>query len=90
MNPGTQLAPPVELPDEGRLYKHYKGDYYRVITCGRLSEERETWMVAYRSLERGHVWMRPLMMFVEPVVWPDGKTRPRFTAAASFADRAKK
>lgn len=69
----------AELPEPGRIYQHYKGDFYRVVTLGRLSEERETWMVAYFSLARKCVWMRPLTMFQEIVRWPDGHMRPRFT-----------
>ncbi len=89
---------PVALPDEGVVYRHYKGDLYRVITVGRLSEERETWMVVYRSLARGTIWIRPLASddpevhgFTDPVPWFDGKTLPRFTpitAAPTPPDKA--
>ena len=89
----TALAPvPVELPQEGRLYQHYKGDFYRIITRGHLSEQRAQEMVVYRSMKYGHVWIRPLEMFIEQVVWPDGKTRGRFVPVAHLpraADNAK-
>lgn len=73
---------PVELPNEGRLYQHYKGDFYRIICRGRLSEERDQEMVVYRSMKFGSVWIRPLSMFMEDVLWPDGKHRARFTPIA--------
>lgn len=79
--PWDRLPIPADLPEPGRLYQHYKGDYYRVITPGRLSEERDTWCVVYKSLKLGHVWIRPLTMFTELVPWPDGHMRPRFRLA---------
>lgn len=80
------LATPIDPPDVGRLYKHYKGDYYRVIELGRLSEQRDTWMVVYRSMKLGHIWIRPLAMWNEELVWPDGQLRRRFTPASCFSD----
>lgn len=75
---------PVEHPETGRLYQHYKGDFYRVITTCNLSEERETVMVVYRSMKYGSRWARPLTMFQEIVTWPDGKRRPRFMLVATL------
>lgn len=80
------LPPVVERPDEGRLFKHYKGDYYRVITTGHLSEDREVEMVVYRSLARKKNWIRPLSMWNETLPWPDGVVRRRFEPAGAFSD----
>lgn len=55
------------IPQPGERYEHYKGGVFEVITVGRLSEQRDQLMVVYRSLERGHVWIRPLGMWSEYV-----------------------
>lgn len=57
-------------------YQHFKGRIYAVTSVATHSETEET-MVVYMS-EDGRLWVRPLAMFTEPVVWPDGVTRPRF------------
>ena len=56
----------VELVKAG-IYKHYKGQLYKVINCARHSESEE-WLVSYQALygEYGY-WVRPLSMFKESV-----------------------
>lgn len=88
--PGDGAVPPKyrgvpeEFPEEGVVYRHYKGDLYRVITNGCLSEARGIHMTAYFSLKLKRVWMRPTKMFLEEIVWPDGKRRRRFEPDAAF------
>lgn len=49
------------------VYKHYKGNYYRVIGIARHSETLED-MVVYQGLyEDGGLWVRPLSMWEEQV-----------------------
>ncbi len=49
------------------VYKHYKGNYYRVIGIARHSETLED-MVVYQGLyENGGLWVRPLSMWEEQV-----------------------
>lgn len=51
----------------GRIYKHYKGDYYIVENIAIHSETGEK-MVIYRALyEDGKVYARPYDMFVEKI-----------------------
>lgn len=51
----------------GRVYRHYKGDYYLVIDIARHSETDEK-MVVYRGLyEDGPLWCRPYDLFVDEV-----------------------
>ena len=72
-------APLPPLPAEPRpgLYRHYKGNEYRVLGVARHSETLEP-LVVYQALygERG-LWVRPAAMFVETVTHA-GQVVPRF------------
>lgn len=59
------------------VYRHFKGNYYRVIGVARHSETLEP-LVVYQALygERG-LWVRPLSMWNETVT-RDGVTQKRF------------
>lgn len=60
------------------IYRHFKGDEYRVIKVARHSETVEE-LVVYESLEYpDRVWVRPVKMFAENVQ-RDGYDGPRFT-----------
>lgn len=49
------------------IYRHFKGDEYRVISVARHSETGEE-LAVYESLKYpGRVWVRPLAMFIENV-----------------------
>jgi hypothetical protein len=69
--------PPLPAEPRPGLYRHYKGNEYRVVALARHSETREV-VVVYQALygERG-LWVRPAAMFVETVVIA-GQTVPRF------------
>lgn len=69
--------PPLPAEPRPGLYRHYKGNDYRVISLARHSETREA-LVVYQALygERG-IWVRPAAMFVETVEL-GGKRVPRF------------
>ncbi|MBS0664193.1 MAG: DUF1653 domain-containing protein [Verrucomicrobia bacterium] len=73
------MHPLPPLPAEPRpgLFRHYKGNEYRVLSLARHSETLEP-LVVYQALygERG-IWVRPAGMFVESVTI-DGQVRPRF------------
>lgn len=58
-------------------YRHYKGHEYEVLGVARHSETEEDFVV-YRALygDRG-LWIRPMAMFLEPVV-VEGLPYPRF------------
>lgn len=49
------------------IYKHYKGNYYKVLHIAKHSETLEP-LVVYQALygEKG-IWVRPLPMFLEKV-----------------------
>ncbi|MBO9700455.1 MAG: DUF1653 domain-containing protein [Sporocytophaga sp.] len=58
-------------------YKHYKGNYYKVIGVAKHSETMED-MVYYQCLYGDYgFWVRPLKMF-EETVRIDGELVPRF------------
>ena len=65
----------------GRIYHHFKGDYYLVEGVGTDSETGEE-VVIYRKLYGdGGLWVRPLTMFTEPVdreKYPDCLQKYRF------------
>lgn len=61
------------------LYRHYKGNLYRVIGVGKHSETLEE-LVLYEALynnPRSKLWVRPLAMFRETVE-VEGQSKPRF------------
>ena len=61
----------------GGIYKHYKGNRYKVEGVAKHSETLEE-MVVYRALYgEGGLWVRPKSMFLENVE-KDGKQFPRF------------
>lgn len=66
-------------------YRHYKGNEYRVLGLARHSETEE-WMVYYQALygDKGY-WVRPLAMFVEPVI-NNGESQPRFRLLEASID----
>lgn len=69
--------PPLPTEPRPGLYRHYKGNEYRVLGLARHSETREP-LVVYDALygERGR-WVRPAGMFTETVEL-GGRRVPRF------------
>ena len=54
----------VRYPELNRVYRHYKGGVYEVMTLAKHSETDET-MVVYKSLLFGSYHVRPLSMWFE-------------------------
>ncbi len=65
----------------GRVYRHFKGDYYVVEAVAHDSETGEA-VVIYRKLYAdGGLWVRPTAMFLELVdkkKYPDAMQEYRF------------
>lgn len=60
------------------IYRHFKGNEYRLLFCARDSETEE-WCVVYQALYgEGGYWVRPARMWEEQVE-RDGYSGPRFT-----------
>lgn len=65
---------PIEAIKTGK-YRHYKGNFYEVLSLATHSETLET-MVVYRALYGvKDVWVRPASMWNESVVTVDGETK---------------
>src|SRR4051794_3821365 len=70
-------TPTTEPRVAPRIYRHFKGGEYEVLSVGRHTETDEL-VVIYRSLEDPTtVWVRPQEMFTDEVELPAGKL-PRF------------
>lgn len=59
----------------GKIYKHYKGNLYKIINFGKHSETLEK-MIIYQSVKTGEIWIRPYNMWNEVV---DNEGTLRFT-----------
>ena len=68
----TNLEQKIEI---GKIYKHYKGNLYKIIAFAKHSETAED-MIVYQSVSKGDVWVRPRYMWNEVV---DEKGTLRFT-----------
>lgn len=61
----------------GGTYRHFKGNFYKVLHLAKHSETEDT-MVVYQKLYGEHdIWVRPLEMFLD-YKEVDGKLVKRF------------
>jgi len=59
----------------GAYYKHYKGNFYKVIEIAKHTETDEV-LVIYTSLKDGSlIWARPLSMWNDEVIVDNVKQR---------------
>lgn len=67
----------MDAPAPGTLFRHYKGNLYRVVAIAVHSETLEP-LVVYRDERHPEkMWARPLAMWQETVT-VDGRPLPRF------------
>lgn len=66
------------------VYAHYKGGRYRVLFVAKESTNAREGgrTVVYVSLSNGNIFTRDIGEFAEPIQWPDGTMRPRFSPEA--------
>lgn len=65
----------------GRVYRHFKGDYYLVEGVAQHSETGEPYVIYRKLYGDGGLWIRPLAMFLSPVdreKYPDAQQNERF------------
>ena len=58
------------MPNElkiGRVYRHFKGDFYLVEAVANDSETGEPFVVYRKLYGDGGLWLRPLAMVLSPV-----------------------
>ncbi len=48
----------------GKIYKHYKGNLYKIIAIAKHSETMED-MIVYQSINTNEIWVRPKFMWNE-------------------------
>lgn len=60
----------------GRSYRHYKGNWYRVLLTACDSETLEE-TVVYENIRTGETWVRPKKMFLS-MVKKNGNSIERF------------
>ncbi len=61
----------------GKIYKHYKGNVYKIIALAKHSETEED-MIVYQNVDKGDIWVRPKSMWNEEVL-VEGKKVLRFS-----------
>ncbi len=60
----------------GEVYRHFKGNVYKVIAIAKDCENLAD-MVVYQNVEKGDIWVRELGNFTETIN-RDGKNIKRF------------
>ena len=60
------------------IYRHYKGNYYKVLHLAKHSESLEDMVVYQAQYGENCVWVRPLSMVLE-CIHRDGKSIERFS-----------
>lgn len=76
-------------PKPNQVYRHFKGDMYRIITIASHTETGERMVVYTRDDIEDIAYARPLSMFmseVDKVKYPYVKERYRFTLVGDSSD----
>lgn len=75
----ANIRPITRILRPGALYRHYKGNIYRINMIAKHTETEED-LVIYHAIEKPEqIWARPVTMFNESVI-VDSKTVLRFSS----------
>ncbi len=80
-SPVIQDEPPEREVVEGQVYRHFKGNLYRVEGVAKHSETLEEYVVYRKLYDDRSLWIRPKEMFLSPVdreKYPDAMQEYRF------------
>ena len=66
------------MVEAGERYRHFKGGEYEVVGVARNCDRSEQYVVVYRSLYDGKVWVRLLEEFEGDKIFEDGRRVKRF------------
>lgn len=58
-------------------YRHFKGNYYRVLAVASHSETLEKMVVYQAEYGKKQIWVRPISMWTQMVEY-QGEIQPRF------------
>jgi hypothetical protein len=67
----------MTIPNNGELWRHYKGGVYEILSVAQHTETEE-WLVVYQSMGYTVPHIRPLLMWNETVADRKGALMPRF------------
>ena len=67
------------------LYRHYKGNLYRLLFLARHTESMENMVIYQDAKDSDKIWARPAYMW-EEAVKTDGKMVRRFEYVGEEAD----
>ncbi|MDB5225078.1 MAG: hypothetical protein JWL87_30 [Candidatus Adlerbacteria bacterium] len=65
---------PADAPEAGEVYKHYKGDLYKII--GVALDSTDQWAVVYEPMydnAAAPLFTRPLAEWSESLQWEDSQ-----------------
>lgn len=80
MSKGNIVIIPKDAPKVGEVYRHYKGDFYKIVSLALHSND-EVWMVIYEAMydsPDAELFVQPVSDFNKFMEW-NGKTVKRFT-----------
>ena len=85
MSKGNPIAAPAYAPKSGEIFKHYKGDLYKIvgmaINSGASGDGADEWLVVYEPMYEqaaAPLFARPLVEWQQSVE-QEGVQVPRFS-----------
>ncbi|MCR5301988.1 MAG: DUF1653 domain-containing protein [Lachnospiraceae bacterium] len=77
-----------DMPRPGQIYRHFKGNIYRIITIATHTETGERFVIYKREDQEDKSYARPLEMFMSEVdrkKYPEVREKYRFTLCSEDA-----